>query len=303
MSKPASVAEALLLRALRVLKLGEAMSEPGLLVLDLFRVTTARQADAQHMLETDARRENICNILIELGVFPVPKDDTFLGIQEDQSFGKHFDGPTQARMCGSGLALGSLGFCLGFEVCLFPGPAFGDILEGRDPAAAFHRPVRNRDDAAVAQIAVDLQGAMPLQLGAVSTQQLLCGGVRMVPESDRMFEDLAHGHAWLHDLRRKAIEFKITVVEQREPHVLVEHAQALGHVVQRGGVSQVLGTKGLVTRLDTRASPLALGARVPKGTNRAPAFAHDTRPRDHSSELPMVTPYAVDPSKPCGRVA
>ena len=61
-----------------------------------------------------------------------------------------------------------------------------------------------------------------------------------------MIEHVAQGAAGLHDLGRKVIHVHVRLVGEQEALGGVEHAQALRHVVERGGQMPVLPAQAVV---------------------------------------------------------
>ena len=113
--------------------------------------------------------------------------------------------------------------------------ALGDVLEGRDPAAARHRPVAHRDDAPVRQFAMHRHRVVDRKRGAGALAKLVDGQPLLVATgADQLFHDLALGHADAQHVPRQAEHVAIAVVDDDEAAVGVEHAEPLAHVLERG---------------------------------------------------------------------
>jgi hypothetical protein len=115
----------------------------------------------------------------------------------------------------------------------------GDVLEGGEPPAIGQRAVRHGEDAAVAQVEVRVQRiAAPGDGDAVGHV-----GVRVAEIEvplDAVVEEVEEGRAGAGQVRRQPEQVDIALVADHEPHVAVEHAQALDHVVHGDAEAQVL---------------------------------------------------------------
>ena len=138
------------------------------------------------------------------------------------------------------------------------GPALlGDVLVQRHPAAALHRTVQDGDHPAVGQF--HRHGAR-LALGNLRTQ-LRDVALRVGPEGPHGFpllEQFVQRGARLREVRREPIELQVALVAHHEAARLVEHAQAVRHVVERGVEAQILGLQRLARLLEPHPPPHAV---------------------------------------------
>ena len=114
----------------------------------------------------------------------------------------------------------------------------GHVLVRRDPPAARHRRAYHLDLAAV----VEFVGPARYRVGRMLVQRrkLFPFRFRQDAACDAMLDDGFVRRSGLEQLGRQRIQFCISLVVDDEPLVAVEHAQALGHVVQGGVEPDVL---------------------------------------------------------------
>ncbi len=104
-----------------------------------------------------------------------------------------------------------------------------DVLERRHEAAVGHRAMRDRKRGAVAE---RRDGGASQRLGDELALRRF-GGVRVPVDGLRHAHDLAHVHADGELAFRDFEHFRDALIEDDEPLLRVEHAQALRHVLQR----------------------------------------------------------------------
>lgn len=119
------------------------------------------------------------------------------------------------------------------------GPAaLGNVVVRRNPAAIRRRLVMDLIHVAVAQRDHRLHGLIGKLDAAPPSQITFLRYVRAGARGVTQVRYLLQRHADPQTLRPEAIHFCITPVEQQQPTLPVEHAQALAHLVQ-GAVAQL----------------------------------------------------------------
>ena len=125
---------------------------------------------------------------------------------------------------------------LGLAVGLLQPVPVGGVLVGGDAATVVELAVEDGDDAAVDGLHDAHDRVVGLDLAqdriGVAAGLAFEDAAREVPG-----EHLVKRRPGFHFLRRHAVHFHVTPVADREPQVLVEHDEALTHVVD-GGVHQ-----------------------------------------------------------------
>ena len=109
--------------------------------------------------------------------------------------------------------------------------ALGDVLVHRDPAAVLHRPLRHRDDAAVHQLLGE--GGRLAGMDRGRRRDLLRIGDGAVADRGAIVLDRLEQGAGLGQLGRQRVHLHIGLVADDQLLLGVEHAQPVGHVVQR----------------------------------------------------------------------
>ena len=87
----ASVGQALLVPAARVVETLEPFGDPFFLTADRFRIVAAGDADAQRVLQARARLEQVSAAPIDVGVLLVPQDVAPLRVEEDDALRQDVD--------------------------------------------------------------------------------------------------------------------------------------------------------------------------------------------------------------------
>ncbi len=175
--------------------------------------------------------------------------------------------------------------------------AFGDVLVDRDQAALRHALVRHLDDAAVGEVAQRDHVAVIERLD-ISGVEVVARHVRVaeVAERDAVFEHLAHGRAGLHHVGRHAEHLDIAPVAHDQPHLRVQHGEAVRHVVERDVETAVLlaqllgGTLALGHVLEGTDPAADLERQIPDGDQpaiREPAM-HDRFAIDRHAPLEIL---------------
>ncbi len=114
---------------------------------------------------------------------------------------------------------------------LLHAPTLGYVLVGRDPSAVAPRLVHQRDDAAVVELDHGGDRATLRQRGHEIEAILL----RVAVEGSGRGtdgEEIPQGAARPHQVAREPVHLQVAVVAHDEPLGGIEHAQALGHVVE-----------------------------------------------------------------------
>ena len=112
--------------------------------------------------------------------------------------------------------------------------AFGDVLVGRDPAAVGGGVVGAGHHAAVAEfVEMRAVGGAAHEVGQLR-QQFVHGLAGVILPRHAQFEDFAERDAGLDLVALQPEDFEEAPVDDLEPVLRVEQAQALRHVVERG---------------------------------------------------------------------
>ena len=115
----------------------------------------------------------------------------------------------------------------------------GDILVNRDPAAVRHRPVMDGKHAPVAHRDLDI-----IRLALADLRQtvfhVVVGMQRPAASRYPRLENGTQRHAGFDQIAREPGELGVTVVANNQALVAVEHAQAMGHVPERGIEQKIL---------------------------------------------------------------
>jgi hypothetical protein len=125
----------------------------------------------------------------------------------------------------------------------------GDVVVRRDPAAVGHRPVMNRDRAAVLQRAERVRWLVGDRDRIAPCQIRLAGHLRHAARRITVVHDLAQRGAGAHLFDRQPVHLGVALVAHDEPLLAVEEAQPLRHVVDGGVKAKPLGlVLGLLAR-------------------------------------------------------
>ena len=117
------------------------------------------------------------------------------------------------------------------DLLLYPS-LLGHVLMDGNPTAVGNGLVNDRNDPAVAQLVL-LRVALACGHLADSVFNIGFRVLRCVPGRDPPFEDGAKSRAGCHVLRPQPIHFGVSRVADEKTLLAIEHAQALGHVVNR----------------------------------------------------------------------
>ncbi|GJE42814.1 hypothetical protein AEGHOMDF_1987 [Methylobacterium soli] len=131
--------------------------------------------------------------------------------------------------------------------------ALGNVLEGRDPAAALQRPVADGEDAPVRELPVDRAGLVGEQREARPLAQAVDRNFAPVTAARHQHRaDLPLNRAEGQRLGGQSENLAVAVIADDEAGLGVEHAQSLRHVAERGLEALVLcdeaGIRGLQFR-------------------------------------------------------
>jgi hypothetical protein len=124
---------------------------------------------------------------------------------------------------------------------------FRNVLVGRDPAATLHRLVDHGNDPAVLRFDHGLGGLALAhrepQFGTVAVR--ISGKTAAL---DPVAEEVTERAAGLRDFGGKPVHLDVAPVAHDQSGLRVEHAQALGHVVERGVEQDVVLARGARAR-------------------------------------------------------
>ena len=111
--------------------------------------------------------------------------------------------------------------------------ALGDVLDQRHPSAAGDRAIVHREGAPARHLAQQAE-RQPARhhVGAAALDQLELRG-REISLRRRMRDQVGHRHADARDLRREVVHFEEALVEEHEPLLRIDHAQAMRHAGER----------------------------------------------------------------------
>ena len=206
--------------------------------LELSRPGADREPVLEHGQDGSAGQGQLRRQLVELGVAPVADDDPALGVEHAEPLGHGVEGGVEAAVLLGERALGRL--------------ALGDVLVRRDPAAVRHRLEGDREGAAVDKL------EEPRPRRAVLDRRDQVGGVLLGPAlrvdagREPMGEEIVVARAGLGQIGSEPVHLGVARVADDEPALAVEHAQAVGHVVEGGVEAQIVPRQLAVDLLQRR---------------------------------------------------
>ena len=206
--------------------------------LELSRPGADREPVLEHGQDRGAGQGQLRRQLVELGVAPVADDDPALGVEHAEPLGHGVEGGVEAAVLLGERALGRL--------------ALGDVLVRRDPAAVRHRLEGDREGAAVDKLEEPRARRAVLdrrdQVGGV----LLGAALRVDAGREPMGEEIVVARAGLGEIGSEPVHLGVARVADDEPALAVEHAQAVGHVVEGGVEAQIVPRQLAVDLLQRR---------------------------------------------------
>ncbi len=226
------------------------------------RMDAAGDAALDHLDHGHARPDIVLLQPVDLEIAAVADHDAHVPVIDAEALRHAFQGGVEQEVLLLHLREGPGPLDLG-------APQLRDVLEHAEPAAIRHGLDGDGDDAAIVHVLVV---ASPVAAGdrfETPGDELVGGHPGIAAELNAVREDIPQGDARLHHGGIGAEEGDVVLVADDQALVRVEHAQRLGHGVERGVEAPVL----LVQLLDE-----GLALRHVLGREHPAAAGHGTRP-------------------------